>query len=292
MGYLNKKKMPKHPFLITILIFFFCLGPFCKIPAPPGVQEEGLVFSFDRAIPKSVTDIPLPQGFTRLQYPLHSFEKYLQGFPLKKDATVYLYNGQPKPNQHAQFAVMNISIGKKDLQQCADAIMRLRAEYLYSTHQFSKIRFRTGDGHWLEFTDWLQGKRYRLSAQKLVPMHTDPTANSQQALWKYLEGVFTYCGTQTLGSSLEAKPLSAIESGDVFLKAGSPGHAVLVMDVAQNLKGQKIYLLAQSYMPAQNIHILKNPLNADSNPWYKVTDHHLIETPEWNFDKNQLYGWK
>jgi hypothetical protein len=39
------------------------------------------------------------------------------------------------------FAVMDLPVGNKDLQQCADAIMRLRAEYLYRPGQFNSIRF-------------------------------------------------------------------------------------------------------------------------------------------------------
>jgi len=38
---------------------------------------------------------------------------------------VFLYNGKIKQNQQAQFAVLDIGIGNKDLQQCADIILRL-----------------------------------------------------------------------------------------------------------------------------------------------------------------------
>lgn len=57
-----------------------------------------------------------------------SFGAWLRTLPLKKGTTVYLYNGRPKENQDAQFAVVDISVGQEDLQQCADAVMRLHAQ--------------------------------------------------------------------------------------------------------------------------------------------------------------------
>ncbi|WP_315824356.1 DUF4846 domain-containing protein [Paraflavitalea speifideaquila] len=76
-----------------------------------------------------------------------------------------------------------------------------------------------------------------------------------------------------------------------MIKGGSPGHAVMVMDVAINKAGEKIYLLAQSYMPAQSIHILKNPMDQTLNPWYKAGNEPIIETPEWTFTQQQLRRW-
>jgi hypothetical protein len=77
----------------------------------------------------------------------------------------------------------------------------------------------------------------------------------------------------------------------VIIRGGFPGHAVIVMDVAVNASGKKIYLLAQSYMPAQDIHVLKNPMNADLSPWYEVNDDPIIYTPEYRFTKNELKRW-
>lgn len=84
-----------------------------------------------------------------------------------------------------------------------------------------------------------------------------------------------------------------MQPGDILLKPGAPGHAVIVVDMAQNNKSEKIYLLAQSYMPAQDIHILKNLSGKPSGPWYALQGNNdVIQTPEWTFYKDQLYGWK
>ena len=66
-------------------------------------------------------------------------ELYLEEFPVKENGTkVMLYNGKEKNRQDVHAAVLDINIGNKDLQQCADAVMRLRAEYLYKTKQYDK----------------------------------------------------------------------------------------------------------------------------------------------------------
>lgn len=214
--------------------------------------------------------IPLPAGYTRAPAAGGSFAWWLRRLPLKKDNTVYLYNGSPKRNQSAQFAVLDISVGNKDLQQCADAVIRLRSEYLYACGRYSEIDF-TDNAH----------IHYRL------PAHA-----GRDSFDHYLEKVYNACGTLSLSSQLHQVELfSDIQAGDVLIKGGSPGHAMLVTDVAVNSKGKKIYLLSQSYMPAQDIHVVVNPGDDGLSPWYEVNGSDKIDTPEWTFTKNQLKRW-
>ena len=65
----------------------------------------------------TIKKIPLPEGFKRVGVEENSFAEWLQNVPLKNDKTVYLFDGSKKINQQAQFAVLNISVGKKNLQQ-------------------------------------------------------------------------------------------------------------------------------------------------------------------------------
>ena len=63
------------------------------------------------------------------------------------------------------------------------------------------------------------------------------------------------------------------------------------MDVAVDSADNKIYLIAQSYMPAQDIHILVNP-DEGLNPWYSASSPNpFIYSPEWTFSKKQLRRW-
>lgn len=218
----------------------------------------------------AIKEIPLPPGYERVPADAHSFTAWLRNRRLRSDNTVYLYNGLVKRNQGAQFAVLDISVGREDLQQCADAVMRLRAEYLYEEQRWKEIVFKDNASH---------PYSYRHGKDRV-------------AFDRYLRTVFAYCGTASLEKQMRlVSRLQDIQAGDVLIKGGFPGHAVMVMDVAQNGKKEKIYLLAQSYMPAQDIHLLKNPMDPRNSPWYKVAENQDIITPEWVFEHNRLRSW-
>lgn len=255
--------------LCCIIFFPFIFQSCNNIPVPsPALlkTEETIVINPY----KQIKEIPLPAGFTRAVTDTFSFTAYLQNMELKETKTVYLYNGQPKLNQTAQFALLNISVGTNNLQQCADAVMRLRAEYLFAQSKFEQIVFYDND-------------------KKAYPF-TSPFTRTHFTI--YLNRVFGMCGSASLSKQLNTVvDFGSIQAGDVIIRGGFPGHAVMVMDVALNAAGEKIYLLAQSYMPAQDIHVLKNPASPGLSPWYQANGDYLIQTPEYTFTKNELKRW-
>jgi hypothetical protein len=72
-----------------------------------------------------------------------------------------------RDDQSTHVAVLDIPVGDKDLQQCADGIMRLRAEY-FNMGSVDSIHFRATDGTDLSFSKWMKGERYRLKGNRLV----------------------------------------------------------------------------------------------------------------------------
>ncbi len=237
--------------------------------------------------PLTISQIGLPHGYVRDSVAQNTFADYLRNLPLRKDKTVYLYSGKPKKNQDAQFAVIDIDCGKKDLQQCADAIIRLRAEYLFKQNKWHAIQFHFTNGDLATYADWRNGIRPKFTNNKIIWQQTAAIDTSYAGFRKYLELVFAYAGTISLAKELS--PTQEIAIGNVFIQAGSPGHAVIIVDVATHTQtGKKIFLLAQSYMPAQDIHILKNPNNPALSPWYDADIDQILITPEWQFDKKDL----
>lgn len=233
-----------------------------------------------------------PPGFERKVVDSSSFAHYLRNLPLKKaGSNVKYYDGDFKSNYGVYEAVVDLEIGKRNLHQCADAVMRLKAEYLWSTGQYNKIHFNFTNGFRVEYSEWMKGKRMVVSGNKTYWTNGSPRTNTYQDFWKYMELIFNYAGTLSLDKELTSKTVDNIEIGDVFIKGGSPGHAIIVIDLVVNPNtGKKQFLLAQSYMPAQETQVLKNPKNVGS-PWYSTEFGEVLNTPEWTFYANQLKGW-
>jgi hypothetical protein len=233
----------------------------------------------------------LPENYERVDLPDSSFGSYLRNLALKPFGTpIKTYTGELKSPQTVHEAVINMEIGNKDLQQCADAVIRLRAEYLYKQHKYIDIHFDFTNGDRADFIKYAEGYRLRVHGNQTIWEKKAERDYSYPCFRRYLDMVFTYAGSLSL--SQELKPVDAIKNimpGDVFIKGGSPGHAVIVLDVAQNRKtGEKIFILGQSYMPAQDIHVLKNPSNAAISPWYNINFGESLVSPEWTFSVDQL----
>lgn len=232
-----------------------------------------------------------PQNFHRTNFSPGSFAEWLRGLPLKDGhPEVLLYNGAKKGNQSAQFAVVDIDTGKEDLQQCADAVMRLRAEYLYANNKVNLIHFNFTSGHNAQWAKWKEGYRPVINGNNVSWVKKAQADASYDNFKKYLRIVFMYAGTHSLSKELTPVNIKDIQPGDVFIQGGFPGHAVIVTDVAVNSEtGEKVFMLAQSYMPAQDIHILKNPSNSRLSPWYSVEElDKEFDTPEWSFNMRDL----
>lgn len=285
--------------ILLLFISFFACGN-TEPPAVETVAEDTLppsppISFVDPAGTTIAARFPTPEGYTRSAYSGETFGHYLRHQPLKPHGTkVLLFNGVEKGNQRAHAAVLDVDVEKRDLQQCADALMRLRAEYLYEQQRFSDIHFNFVSGFKAEYARWRKGQRIRVKGNQVTWIPGGGATPDYKAFRKYLTMVFSYAGTASLVHELKPKDKADIEVGDVLIKGGSPGHAVIVVDkVVNDTTGEVLVLLAQSYMPAQDIHVLVNPARRDGNPWYSVTEDFgdWIRTAEYGFDGDALRGW-
>lgn len=105
--------------------------------------------------------IPAPQGYKRVSVAEGSFAHFLRNLPLKPQGSdLHYYNGQLKARNYAG-AVVDMDFGKNANEQCADAIIFLRASYLWETGQYNKIKFCFTNGFKAEYAKWAQGYRVR-----------------------------------------------------------------------------------------------------------------------------------
>ncbi len=254
------------------------------------VDEKSLINETGSTI---VERIVPPNNFNRINTDARSFAYYLRNLPLKPhDTKVKYYNGIIKPNFWVYSAVIDLDIGERNLQQCADAVMRLKGEYLYKSKQYNKIHFNFTNGFRVDYSEWMKGKRIKVEGNKTYWTDQGTPSNTYKDFRKYMNIIFAYAGTLSLSAEMISVDINDMQIGDVFIQGGSPGHAVIVVDMASNDNGNKVFMLAQSYMPAQDIHILKNPNNKKISPWYSLNFEGDLETPEWTFKKTDLKRFK
>lgn len=250
-------------------------------PAEPAVGYRWLA-QYDPA-QSLQTRIPTPRGYERPAVQVGSFADWLRHLPLKPGRPrVMLFDGTPRDNQQAHVAVINMDVGNRDLQQCADSIIRLRAEYLLASGKPADIHFKFTSGHVADWTEWAAGGRPVVKGSKVTWTRTAAADDSYASFRRYLDLVFTYAGTRSLSGEMKAVVASdPIEIGDAFVAPGSPGHAVIVVDVAiQTGTGKRMFLLAQGFMPAQDMHILRNPADPTGGPWYDANFGEELRMPE------------
>jgi len=238
--------------------------------------------------------IKVPEGYKRISVGSGTFADWLRYLPLKEGKpSVKLYNGKLKGNQTVHEAIVDIDVGTTDIQQCADAVMRMRAEYLYSIKDYKNLHFNFTSGHSIGFEKWSQGYRTQIKGNNVTWIKSAEKNDSYKVFRSYCNTIFNYAGTSSLSKELKrVDDIKNIQIGDVFIVGGFPGHAVLVVDICEHIKTkEKLFLIQQSYMPAQEIHVLKNFNNSELNPWYSINFGNVLETPEWSFQKNQLMRW-
>jgi hypothetical protein len=228
----------------------------------------------------------VPPGFSRVENAPGSFGEFLRTLPLLPDgAPVVDFRGRRlhDDGHHPNIsAVADLDVGTKDLQHCADAILRLHAEWRYGKGE-RDIRYHAVSGQVLSYRAWTSGERSFVDRKNVVFRHSAAPAKDSHALFRsWLDDVFAWAGTASMvheGKAVGA--LGEIRPGDFFVMTGAPfGHAVLVLDVAKDASGRTALLLGQSYMPAQSFQILRPPSSASS--WFILERGQMsVDTPFW-----------
>lgn len=251
-----------------------------------------LTFAYPTAAQSKVCDITPPNGFTRKS--ASDYGEYLRNLPLKPIGTpVRLYDGSIKAWQGGAYAVIDMEIGKLDLQQCADAVMRLRAEYLWHSKQYNQIHFNFTSGFKADYPTWANGYRISVRGNDARWYKATEEDYTYATFRKYMNVVFTYAGTASLSRELAVSNITDLKIGDIFIIGGHPGHAMVIVDMADDAFGNKAILVAQSYMPAQDIHIVTNLVDKKTSPWYivnKGTEN--FNFPEYHFNKSNIMRFK
>ncbi|MFA7616720.1 MAG: DUF4846 domain-containing protein [Moheibacter sp.] len=250
------------------------------------LNSEGMLYSgamgFAEGSPlvnnygKTVLDrFDSPLGYTRVPVKQNTFASFLRTLELLPDGSMaHYYNGKSKLNDNNIYvAVVDLPISSKNIQMSASSMIRLVSEYLFTSQEYDKIAFHT-EKQKISFANFSNGDF------------------SKAEFHKYMDFVMERASTPSFCSDLRAEKLENIQIGDVFVQNNLPnGHVVIVVDMVENKKGEKLFLLAQGFRPAQEIQIISNPSNKELSPWYQLKEGELL-TPEWRFMTSDLMRFR
>ncbi|HYO53253.1 DUF4846 domain-containing protein [Archangium sp.] len=273
--------------LLLLVSFAALLGPGGAVaastgPRPPTREERARYpwLSAERSIRPLAEAIPPPSGYTRVALEEGSFGGWLRGLPLRPAGTpVRDFQGDNilAGDEDSLAAVAELDVGSANLQQCADSIIRLHAEWQWWRGQKERIAYRFTSGHLASWTRYAAGERARVTGSKVTWVRSGPVDGSRASFRAYLDLVFTYAGTLSLAAEKQRPGREDVRPGDFFVLGGSPGHVVLVLDVARNAHGERVALLGQGFTPAQDFHVLSP---GGDGPWFSLEEDE-VATPFW-----------
>ena len=238
--------------------------------------------------------VKVPESFSREHYYEGSFQEYIRNYALKEaGAKVINYDGNPYFYQLGHIGVLEVPVPKNGLQQCADALIRLRSEYLWDKGLKNKIGFNFTSGHYCSWTTYAEGYRPKIKGNKVTFHKTARIDHSKDNFYKYLNLIYMYSGTISLYSELpKINSIGKLQVGDMLIVGGSPGHVVMIADVIKNEVGEKRFLLLQGNTPAQSVHLLKNLDDASLSPWYELKLNERIDIPGYTFYNSKFVRFK
>jgi Domain of unknown function (4846) len=239
---------------------------------PTNINTEIVIFKNKNTL--SERYLP-PNNYERMGSNKNTFGYYLRHLPLKPiGSMVHYYNGAVKTKGNVYDGVVDLNIGNKDLHQCADAAMYLWGNYCYENKNWSQLKFKfLGDNKWHDYTTFCGGNY------------------TYKTYFEYIQQVWQAANTRSLYEQLQAVKPNDIKIGDVLIVTGNPyGHAITIVDECVNkTTGKKLFMLAQSYMPAQETQILLNAHHPEKDVWYNFDeDNGDIFTPEWHFKNTDV----
>ena len=206
-----------------------------------------------------------PEGYGRVSAEQGSFGEYLRNYPLYPDGTVLpIFNGLTDDSPYTA-AVFDISVGDEGYQQCADSIIRLYSDYFYENGQYDKIAFQFSNGFECSYDKWRKGKRVLAFGDYAFEVPAAGSDDSEQQYRNYLKEVMRYAGTISLQKESQVIPVDEMRIGDFIC---NDTHVVMIIDEAVNEKGEKCYLIGQSFIPAACFHVVNNVDGENITPWF------------------------
>ncbi|QCE41674.1 DUF4846 domain-containing protein [Psychroserpens sp. NJDZ02] len=283
--------------LIILIIVTLVLLVYKLSPVPIKQLVKAVSTSFNNIDKDSLTiasRVNTPLGYKRSSYPEGGFEDYIRNYKLKPfGSKIINYDDSEYYWQKGHIGVLEIPVPKNGLQQCADALIRIRSEYLWDNDRKDEIGFKFTSGHYCSWSKYAAGFRPKVNGNKVSFSKTARADFSKANFYNYLNLIYMYSGTLSLYNELKSiANVEDLKIGDMLILGGSPGHIVMLADEAINTNGEKLFLLFQGNTPAQSVHLVKNLDDDIISPWYSLKMDAVIPVSNFTFYNSKFVRFK
>ncbi|MDR1406197.1 MAG: DUF4846 domain-containing protein [Prevotellaceae bacterium] len=267
-------------YIILILPYFFPLNA----DAQSGTHPEGktVLARFD-----------VPHGYQRTDTTPASFAFFLRHLPLLPSGTPVKFHDGAANAACSPAAVIDMETGDKNLQQHAQAVMRLWAEYLFEQQRFPDIHFHIDNGERIPYEQWAEGMKLVIDG-KAYWTKTPSNPRQYRTFRRYLNFIFTNSSFRTLAQDVELSTAPHIAPGDML----TPGNdtdsvVVMILDAAVHRQtGEMVVLLVSGGSPAQSLHVLQNTAeDHTAGAWFPVKNG-TVAAGKMSFSTAQRYRFR
>jgi len=146
-----KKVLLSVSILALVAVVFYQLKP-VKYTANALASEVSSINLLNKDSLTIKTRVNPPKGYKRVPYAEGSLQSYLRNYELKSFGTKIInYDDTEYFWQLGHVGILDIPVPKNGLQQCADALIRIRSEYLWDHGRKNEIGFNFTSG---DYCSW------------------------------------------------------------------------------------------------------------------------------------------
>lgn len=222
----------------------------------------------------TIGGIGAPRGFSRTAEPAGSFAAWIRDAPLV-----------------AGGAAAQIDAGAPGPEPAIGAVARLRAEHLYARRLPGGIAMEIAPGLSAPYGEWIEGYRPHrapgIAAWMKTPGRPAPPDHGYEGFRAYLRATVP----QAVAIVPAARPIGTAgiadaRIGDLFINAGAPGRAAMIVDVAVDAAGARKLLVASAGPATRGLALVSG---ADGRPaWHDATGLVTIAVEGWTYTAADL----
>ena len=221
----------------------------------------------------------VPAGCSEVAAPPGGFAAWLAARPLAPKGTPVRASDGSRVWATYSPALAVLDLDLLGPQDCADSVMRLRGEYLWSAGKVADLSMKYLSGDAIPWSRWAEGCRPELDAahRRVGRWVCSGTRSDGYADFEaYLENVMRYANSASLARDLDTIAADALGPGDVIAQpnpTGGVGHAAIVLRTVTCEDGETRHLVANGFLPPQSVHVIGKRKLLGAQPWLTLDEY-------------------